>query len=174
MDPVVLAVFDSDLGWMCAAARGEVLCELSFGYRSPKDAVHAMRHSHSTPSNPDAFLRSLARRLQRFCHGPSDDFLDIQLDLREHTDFQRAVVNCCRKVPAGEMLTYADLAKQAGHPRAARAVGQVMAANRFPIIVPCHRVVGCNGSLGGYSARDGVNMKRRLLTLEGAPLVRAH
>jgi methylated-DNA-[protein]-cysteine S-methyltransferase len=104
--------------------------------------------------------------LQAFARKPDDDFLDLQLDVVNSTEFQLAVVRHCRAIPIGGTLTYGELARAAGHPRAARAVGQVMATNRFPLIVPCHRVVGSNGSLGGYSARDGLNMKRRLLDRE--------
>src|SRR5437762_530922 len=67
-------------------------------------------------------------------------------------------------------LTYGDLSAAAGAPGAARAVGNVMAQNRYPIIVPCHRVVGSAGSLGGFSARDGISMKRRMLEMEGAEI----
>jgi methylated-DNA-[protein]-cysteine S-methyltransferase len=63
--------------------------------------------------------------------------------------------------------TYGDLAAAIGSPGAARAVGSVMARNCFPLIVPCHRVLGAGGSLGGYSAPDGLRMKRRLLAMEG-------
>jgi methylated-DNA-[protein]-cysteine S-methyltransferase len=72
----------------------------------------------------------------------------------------------------GRVRTYGELAAAAGSAGAARAVGSVMAKNRHPIIVPCHRVVGSAGSLGGFSARDGINMKRRMLELEGAPITK--
>jgi methylated-DNA-[protein]-cysteine S-methyltransferase len=97
-----------------------------------------------------------------------DSFLDVRLDLADYSPFQSAVVQHCRRIPIGQTITYGELARRAGSPGAARAVGQVMACNRFPLIVPCHRVVGANGSLGGFSARNGLNMKRRLLRIEGA------
>jgi methylated-DNA-[protein]-cysteine S-methyltransferase len=104
--------------------------------------------------------------LQEFLHRPNDDFLDIELDLNERTPFQRSILQKCREIAIGETISYAELATQAGYPNAARATGQVMATNRFPLIVPCHRVVGSGGSIGGYSAPDGLQMKRRLLALE--------
>jgi len=64
--------------------------------------------------------------------------------------------------------TYGELADLAGYPGAARAVGSVMSSNRYPIIIPCHRVVGSAGSLGGFSAPQGISLKERMLTLEGA------
>jgi methylated-DNA-[protein]-cysteine S-methyltransferase len=90
------------------------------------------------------------------------------LDLDGHTAFQRRVIRCCRQIPWGATRSYAELAARAGSPRAARAVGAVMAANRFPLIVPCHRVIGARGSLGGYSAPTGLVMKSRLLAREGS------
>ncbi|MEX1224432.1 MAG: MGMT family protein, partial [Pirellulales bacterium] len=74
----------------------------------------------------------------------------------------------CRRIPIGQTMSYAELAAVAGSPGAARAVGNIMAGNRVPIIVPCHRVVGSGGSLGGYSSSGGLRTKRRLLSLEAS------
>lgn len=82
--------------------------------------------------------------------------------------FHRKVYTALCEIPAGKTITYAELARRAGSPGAARAVGQAMAKNPFPIIIPCHRVVAGNGKLGGYSGRGGVATKRALLELEGA------
>jgi len=68
------------------------------------------------------------------------------------------------------VLTYGQLATRAGSPRSARAVGNVMASNRVPLIIPCHRVVAAGGALGGFSAPHGTRLKRRLLKLEGATI----
>ena len=73
-----------------------------------------------------------------------------------------------RAIPAGETVTYGELAVRAGEPGAARAVGQAMARNPFPLIVPCHRVMAAHGGAGGFSARGGVATKFRLLRIEGA------
>ena len=71
-----------------------------------------------------------------------------------------------RNVPYGQTLSYAELAAKAGSPKAARAVGSVMAQNRVPLIIPCHRVVGSGGHLGGFSAPRGIAFKKQLLELE--------
>ena len=84
------------------------------------------------------------------------------------TDFQRAVLAEMVKIPYGEVKSYGELAELAGYPRAARAVGSVCRNNKFPIIIPCHRVVGANGKLGGYAF--GLETKRALLKLEGITL----
>jgi len=84
------------------------------------------------------------------------------------TDFQRRVWRAARTIPWGQTRTYGELAAMAGSPRAARAVGQCMASNPVPLIVPCHRVIRCGGALGGFSAVGGQALKRRLLEWEGS------
>jgi methylated-DNA-[protein]-cysteine S-methyltransferase len=160
-------LFPSELGWMAVVAEGSTVCELTFGYDSPGAALAGLRAATGVPiDRPRGPLRQIVARLQAFARAPEDQFLDVELDLERLTEFQRRTVEHCRSIPIGETITYAELAELAGRPRAARAVGQVMATNRIPLIIPCHRVVGSNGSLGGYSARDGLRMKRRLLDLE--------
>ena len=89
------------------------------------------------------------------------------VELDHLAPFARRVVELCRRIPYGQTLTYGELAAQAGSPRAARAVGNVMRTNRCPLVVPCHRVVPSGSGLGGYSAPGGVRAKLRLLELEG-------
>jgi methylated-DNA-[protein]-cysteine S-methyltransferase len=110
----------------------------------------------------------LGARFTRYFSGERDEFLDIELELDDPTPFQRAVVETLRRVPYGETVTYGELAALAGYPNAHRAAGTFCAHNRFPIVVPCHRVVAANG-LGSYGSL-GVEYKRRLLELEGAAL----
>ncbi|MBD3286570.1 methylated-DNA--[protein]-cysteine S-methyltransferase [candidate division WOR-3 bacterium] len=94
---------------------------------------------------------------------------DVKFSLPIDTDilapFARKVSEELAKTSRGEVISYAELARRAGHPEAARAVGRVMSANPFPLVIPCHRVLGSDGSLTGFSA--GIELKRRLLELEG-------
>ena len=107
----------------------------------------------------------LRERLLAYFRGQRIEFGDVELDLEGATSFQRAVAAALRGVPYGETVTYGELAALAGYPNAHRAAGTVCAGNRFPIFVPCHRVVAANG-LGGYGP-SGTDYKRRLLALEG-------
>jgi len=109
-----------------------------------------------------------ARRVQTYARGAPDDFADVPIVLTGLTDFQQRVIRECRRISYGHTLAYGELAVRAGSPNAARAVGSVMARNRIALVIPCHRVVGSAGKLGGYSAPDGIRMKTRLLELEGA------
>ena len=144
------------------------LQRLVFGYASQCRALDAIGGQVTDVHWLDESLRDLVQRLQAVAEGAEDDFLDVELDLHDRTTFQRAVIDHCRQIRRGQVLTYGQLAARAGHPRSARAVGNVMATNRVPLIVPCHRVVGAGGNLGGFSAPQGLQMKRRLLRLEGA------
>lgn len=161
-----ITTFDSKLGWMAGSWFEGLLARLTFGHSSPQAAVSYLA-ADCDPSEPARAMNSLIKRLQAFADGDrKDDFLDVPLLVRDMTPFQQAVIERCRRIPPGETLSYAELATAAGHPRAARAVGRVMATNRFPLIVPCHRVVAAGGAIGGFSAPDGIKMKRRLLTPE--------
>jgi methylated-DNA-[protein]-cysteine S-methyltransferase len=106
----------------------------------------------------------LAARLRSYFRGARDSFADVAIELDGFTDFQRAIVETLRGIPWGEVVTYGELAALAGYPNAQRAAGSVCAHNRFPLVVPCHRVVAADG-IGRYGA-SGVEYKRRLLELE--------
>jgi methylated-DNA-[protein]-cysteine S-methyltransferase len=110
----------------------------------------------------------LVHRFESYFAGSRVSFDDVELELDGWTPFQLAVLHALRKVPYGEVVSYSDLARLAGHPRAQRAAGTFCARNRFGLVVPCHRVVGSNG-LGSYGTL-GLQYKRRLLALEGVTL----
>jgi methylated-DNA-[protein]-cysteine S-methyltransferase len=107
---------------------------------------------------------ALAARIAAHFAGERESFADVAIELDGYTEFQRTVVETLRRVPWGEVVTYGELAALAGYPNAQRAAGSVCAHNRFPLVVPCHRVVAANG-IGRYGA-GGVEYKRRLLELE--------
>jgi methylated-DNA-[protein]-cysteine S-methyltransferase len=100
--------------------------------------------------------------------GERVSFDDVEVDMEDLTLFGRDVAAALRSVPYGEVVSYADLARLAGHPRAHRAAGTFCARNRFPLVLPCHRVVSSDG-IGSFGSL-GVDYKRRLLALEGVAL----
>ena len=106
----------------------------------------------------------VADGLRAYFAGEEVSFEDVDLDLDGATPFQRAVADALRRVPYGESVTYGELAALAGHPNAYRAAGTVCARNRFPVLVPCHRVVGASG-IGPFGSL-GTSYKERLLALE--------
>jgi methylated-DNA-[protein]-cysteine S-methyltransferase len=166
-----LSVFETPLGWFAATWSRDRLHTLTFGYEDPGQAVEAISKldaDSEQDARPTEEMDAFAERMQAYCSGHEDDFLDVPIVLNVNTEFRRRVLQECRRIPYGHTLSYAELAAAAGSPRACRAVGNIMAHNRIPLVIPCHRVVGSHGSLGGYSARSGLTMKQRLLRLEGS------
>jgi methylated-DNA-[protein]-cysteine S-methyltransferase len=165
-------VFPSQLGWMSVSLGGNVICEFRFGLSTPQAALRALESTNKVNDLPPTVWRNLQHRLEDYAAGEKVDFDDFDVDDGHMTPFQKRVMKACRKIPYGETLSYGGLAARAGSPNAARAVGNIMSTNRVALIVPCHRVIGANGALGGYSAPDGPRMKQRLLALEGVSLPR--
>jgi methylated-DNA-[protein]-cysteine S-methyltransferase len=106
--------------------------------------------------------------MTRLLAGEAVDLRFVTLDLERVSPFFRAIYEVARAIPPGEALTYGEVARRAGSPDAARAVGQAMGKNPFPIVVPCHRVLAANGKTGGFSAPGGVRQKLKMLEIERA------
>ncbi len=117
---------------------------------------------------PPPAVRRAVDAILLLLQGGADKLADIPLDLSHCSPFCRRVYQLTRAIPAGETLSYGELASRAGEPGAARAVGQAMARNPWPLLVPCHRVLAAHGESGGFSAYGGVDTKHRLLRIEGA------
>ena len=108
-------------------------------------------------------------RIIAYFEGENVDFsTDPAVNLDALSPFDRKVLQACRKIRPGETTTYGDLAVRAGHPGVARAVGSALAHNPIPLIIPCHRVLRSDGSLGGFSAPGGLTTKQNLLRHEGS------
>jgi len=114
-----------------------------------------------------SFLKQLQGRITAYFAGSAVDFgPEIPIDLAELTPFQTAVLTACCRIGLARTLTYGQLAEKIGRPNAARAVGNALAKNPLPLIIPCHRVLAANNKLGGFSAPGGKNLKARLLKHE--------
>lgn len=168
MESVELALFRSALGWISVSGRDETVLAVSFGHSSAEGARRRIERDLARKTRRSDWFPELRERLQDFADGAPAEFLDIDIELSKPTPFTRSVVERCRRIPYGETLGYGQLALEVGAPRAARAVGNVMRTNRFPLIVPCHRVVHGDGRIGLFSAPQGACMKERLLAMEAA------
>jgi methylated-DNA-[protein]-cysteine S-methyltransferase len=142
---------------------------LTFGHPSAATATRRLDEISAMTERAGRVPVEWQRSLQRFAAGEPIDLRALPVDLCALTDFQRRVLQACRRIPYGRTSTYFRLARQAGSPQAARAVGQVMARNPVPLMIPCHRVLGSGGKLGGFSAPSGLAMKKRLLAMEATP-----
>lgn len=161
-------VLDSPVGLVRIAATPLGVCSVSLCTRRKGGRLtqHARRAQCPPPRcDPRARKHALRMRTQLFNYfAGSRQRFSVALDLSGSTTFQRRVWRACARIPRGEVRSYAEVARTAGRPRAARAVGQAMAANPIPVVIPCHRVVRSDGSLGGYGL--GIRVKRELLRLE--------
>lgn len=167
--------FETDLGWMAILTHGETLQRLTFGHASAAVAEAALPSNAGcrtavTPDGHEDWRRELVGQLVAYASGRPVDFSNLRIDEAQWSDFQRRVRSACRRIPYAKLQSYGQLAAAAGSPGAARAVGHVMATNPLPIVIPCHRVVGTAGDVRGYSAGGGLEMRRRLMRLEGAEL----
>lgn len=162
-----VAACASPWGWVAVQWTNGQLHRVVIGMPNRESALEAVGYSQlHWPTPPDA-VRQLLARVERYVNGGREDFSDISVDLSDRTPFQRAVLQACRRVGYGQVISYAELGRKAGFPRSARAVGSVMASNRLPLIIPCHRVIGSDGALCGFSAPAGLSLKRQLLEMEG-------
>lgn len=162
---------DTALGPMLVAGNGRRLVAVKLSARPKRierDAEEMHRELHGTFDlvRDDAKAAPLARQITDYIAGKRTSF-DVEVDLSWVTPFRREVLLETARVPRGQVATYAEIARRVGRPRAFRAVGHTMSTNPIPIVIPCHRVVGSDGGLRGFGG--GLDMKRRLLALEGAP-----
>ena len=163
-----LAVFEGDLGWFGLLGTGRSLQRLYMGHATADEV-----RERAAAEQPDGWAEKnwwpeLRRRLVDYAGGTRDDFRDIEIVDSSRTPFEQRVARTLRRVDYGKTVSYGELATRAGAPGAARAVGSVMRRNSVPLIVPCHRVIAAGGKLGGFSAPQGLDLKRRLLALEAA------
>jgi len=158
------AVADSPLGplWIAVGPRG--LAVISYGREPNATDLGRLIRTYGPGIVPDPRRTSnVERELDQYFSGRRRAF-DLDVDLSGLTPFQRRVLRATARVPYGTLVTYKTVARQAGNEAAARATGAAVGANPIPIVVPCHRVIASDGSLGGYAG--GLEAKRRLLGIE--------
>ena len=163
-----VSFFSTPFGWWGLAGQNQRVVRLWIGHKTLAQVRSCAQRELPDLCESD-WNPELRGELEDYALGAPVAFDGVELDLEQYTDFQRRVVRNTRAVQYGHRETYGRLAARAGAPGAARAVGNVMAGNRFPIIVPCHRIVQSNGRLGGFSAPRGVSLKQQLLNLECQP-----
>jgi methylated-DNA-[protein]-cysteine S-methyltransferase len=156
---------DTELGWIGLVLSPKGLRATTVPRTSRDEALREVSELGAVDSASEGEAGDLPDRLMAFAKGRRVDLTD-DIDWNGLSGFRREVLEETLRIPAGETRTYGWLAHKVGSPRAARAVGRVMATNPLPIIVPCHRVVASDGSLHGYGG--GLDVKASLLRLEGA------
>ena len=130
------------------------------------------RFPGAVPTEPPADVQAAVDGIVALLRGEKRDLREIALDLAGVPAFNRRVYELTRTIEPGSTLTYGDIARRLASPGTARAVGQALGQNPWPIVVPCHRVLAADGRMGGFSAPGGVSTKRRMLEIEGVEGVR--
>jgi methylated-DNA-[protein]-cysteine S-methyltransferase len=160
---------NTSVGDLFAAVSERGLVAVDFGFSEHSFVERVQRKTRARLVRSSAEVKAALKQLTEYLSGKRTAF-DLPIDYSVLTDFQKKVLTTALKIPRGQVLTYGDVARKIGRPRAARAVGQALGSNPMPIVIPCHRVLGSDGSLHGYSGGGGIKTKAWLLQLEGARL----
>ena len=165
VDNLTFHLCETDLGWVGLVLSPHGLRATTLPCGTRDEALREVLELGATDPTREADLADLPERICALASGRYDN-LALHVDWNMEPSFRRDVLEETQRIPSGQTRTYRWLAERVGRPRAARAVGRVMATNPLPLVVPCHRVVGSDGSLTGYGG--GLRMKEALLKAEGA------
>lgn len=166
------ALFDTTIGYCGIAWGAQGILGVQLPEASPARTRAWLRRrfpgAGETPPPPE--VQQAVADIVGLLRGERRDLSGIELDVAQVAPFHRLVYEVARTIPPGATLSYGEIAARLGQPGSARAVGQALGQNPFPIVVPCHRVLAAGGKVGGFSANGGTVTKRRLLAIEGAPV----
>lgn len=160
---------ETRVGWIGLGVEDGAVCACTLPRQSREEALGEMMARGASQPADASEAGDLPERLRRYAEGEAVDLGD-GVRIATGTPFQRDVWRTLNEIPRGETRSYAWVAQRIGRPRAVRAVGQAVGSNPLPLLVPCHRVLASDGSLGGFGG--GLEMKRQLLRLEGVKVPR--
>ena len=165
-DGIYYTTFRTPWGWfgLCGYENALLRTCLPVGTREVAKRRLLAGLAHARP-NKDYFS-DVQEMVKAYFEGSYVDFANVPVCLEALTGFQRRVLGALRDVTCVQIISYKRLAKMTGSPLAVRAVGGVLAKNPLPLVIPCHRVICCDGSLGGFSTAGGVKTKKRMLDME--------
>ena len=169
------AIFDTPIGacgiaWNAAGIAG---FQLPSATADVTRSRLGRRWPGATDADPPPGVQRVIDRILALLSGEPVDLSDVPVDLGDAPEFHRKVYEVARTIPPGKTMTYGEIARRLGAPQESREVGQALGRNPIAIIVPCHRVLGADGKMGGFSATGGVATKRRILEIEGAAALSA-
>jgi methylated-DNA-[protein]-cysteine S-methyltransferase len=168
-------LFDTPIGTCGLVWKDETV----IGLRLPEASAAATRarikrrRPEAEEKTPPTEMQRVIDRVLALLAGEAVDLSDVPLDFGGAPEFHRRAYEVARTIPPGQTMTYGEIAKRLGAPHESREVGHAMGRNPIAIIMPCHRVLGADGKMGGFSANGGVATKRRILEIEGAAAVSA-
>jgi methylated-DNA-[protein]-cysteine S-methyltransferase len=164
MDEEHFVVYESSIGYIVIVTKNGKVVSLDVTDKGTYEARKMILSIYPDARESMTSFKIIRTLLDRYLQGREVDF-DVEVDISHLGVFTQEVLNELREIPWGVVRTYGWLAKKIGKPGAARAVGQALKRNPVPIIIPCHRIIRDDGTIGGFSM--GVNIKERLLALEG-------
>jgi methylated-DNA-[protein]-cysteine S-methyltransferase len=170
--PQGFTLFETAIGW-CAIAwgpRGVLGVQLPETDEAATRARLQRRFPDARETSPQADVQGAILQIVHLLRGQAEDLAPIKLDMEGVAAFDVRVYAIARAIPPGQTRTYGEIARELGLPDQAREVGQALGKNPFPIIVPCHRVLGADGKAGGFSAPGGIDTKLRMLSIERAQI----
>ncbi len=160
-------IFKTKWGYFGLAGTNSALCRTYLPGPEPKKIESRLLRNLPGAKFDDAFFKILQKQIAAYFEGSCVNFSpDIPVVLDAFGGFSREVLTACREIEFGQRITYSGLAKKTGRPAASRAVGNALANNPLPLIIPCHRVLRTDGKMGGFSAPGGISFKKRMLTFE--------
>jgi methylated-DNA-[protein]-cysteine S-methyltransferase len=165
-----LAFFDTAIGRCGIAWSGQGIVGVQLPERSDRQTRARLlrRFPDMQETQPPSHVQRAIGGIVALLEGQPSDLSPIALDMDGVPPFHRRIYEVARAIAPGATRSYGDIAAQLGEPGEARTVGEALAQNPFPIIVPCHRVLAAGGKVGGFSANGGIATKLRLLSIEGA------
>jgi methylated-DNA-[protein]-cysteine S-methyltransferase len=160
-------IFKTKWGYFGLAATDNGLLRTVLPLANRKKVESQLLRNFPSSQYESGLFRKTQEQITAYFDGARVDFRDVPIVLEGLDLFAKRVLTVCRGITFGQTISYGQLAKIAGKPRSVRVVGRILAQNPLPLIIPCHRVICANGALGGFSATGGVNLKKKMLKLEG-------
>jgi methylated-DNA-[protein]-cysteine S-methyltransferase len=164
LDLIEYTFFESQIGVISLASRNKKIIALDIHSRNFYEVKKHLSALYPDGRESEESFKKIKLLLDKYLKGNKVDF-DVDIDISGESQFTQKVLRELKKIPYGKVRSYLRMGKRVGHAMGARAVGQAVKRNPIPIIIPCHRVIREDGSLGGFSL--GIEIKKRLLALEG-------
>tara|TARA_Y100001934_G_C12177575_1_gene689817 strand:+ start:470 stop:970 length:501 start_codon:yes stop_codon:yes gene_type:complete len=159
--------FKTQVGWITAGISQLGIVKISLPEKSPEISVAKFKNQMNFHKSNSRIFQKVIEKIQSYFEGYPTDFTDISVDLSQLSNFQKITLNECRKIKTGQTRSYKWLAKKINHPKSYRAIGNALSKNPVPIIIPCHRVISIDGTIGGYMGKEKkIYFKKQLLELE--------
>ncbi len=166
-EPIKYAIFPTKWGYFGLASNEYGLLRTCLPLADREKAKSQLLQNLPSSKYDKTLFQIIQEQISAYFEGAYVNFsLDIPIVLDRYSEFCRSVSSACRGIRFGQVITYSALAKTLGLPNTARAIGNALGKNPLPLIIPCHRVVRSDGSLGGFSAPGGLFLKRKLLAHE--------